>query len=168
MKVDRIVAGLHPGHRSARVLEAAAKRAHALDAELVGLFIEDIDLLHFAAMPFACEIDTVSGRRRSVDRAAMERYMSVRAAEMREALHAAAGRSAVHWSFRVARGTVADQLIAVGVEQEGTVLLLPPGADIDQPPRIVSRAQLERIALIVRGQQQQPILLVSPDAPAEG
>jgi hypothetical protein len=168
MKVSRIVAGLHPGHRAQRALEAAAKRAHALDAELIGLFIEDIDLLRFAAMPFACEIGTASGRRRAVDPAAMERYMGTRAAEMREALLAAVGRSAVHWSFRVARGSVVDELLAVGVEQEGPVLLLPPGADVDAPPRIVSRAQLERAALLVSAQQQQPILLLSRDAQAEG
>jgi hypothetical protein len=61
-----------------------------------------------------------------------------------------------------------DELLAVGVEQEGPVLLLPPGADVDAPPRIVSRAQLERAALLVSAQQQQPILLLSRDAQAEG
>ena len=58
MKVGRIVAALHPRRPLGTQIEALAERARALDAELIGLFIEDIEMLRFAAMPFACEIGT--------------------------------------------------------------------------------------------------------------
>ena len=53
MKVGRIVAALHPRRPLGTEIETLAEHARALDAELIGLFIEDIEMLRFAAMPFA-------------------------------------------------------------------------------------------------------------------
>lgn len=163
MRIRRIVAGLHPGQYSGRLLEAAARRARAMDAELIGLYIEDVELLHFAAMPFAREIGTTSGRPRPVDAAAMERYMSARAAELRAALSALAGRIPVNWSFRVARGTVAEGLLAAVSEQHEPALIVPPGADIEASPRIVPRPELELSLFLLCAQERRPLLLL-PEA----
>lgn len=160
MRIRTIVAGLHPGQHPGRLLDAAARRARAADAELIGLYIEDVELLRFAAMPFAREIGTVSGRPRPIDPAAMERYLSARATELRAALSAVAGRIPVTWSFRIARGTIAEGLLAAGAEQKEPSLLVPPGVDIDEPPRIVSRAELALPLLLLSAQERRPILIV--------
>src|SRR5690606_1238286 len=146
-------------HRPGPALEAAAKRARALDAELLGLFIEDVELLRFAAMPFACEIGTFSGRRHAVDAETMQRYMAERAAELQAALRAAATRSAGRGSFRVTRSTVWGGLLEAAAEEREAALLLPPGVDVDVEPRILTRAQFAE-ALRPRVRVVHPILLL--------
>jgi hypothetical protein len=160
MKVGRIVVALHPRRPLGTQFEALAEHARALDAELVGLFIEDIEMLRFAGMPFACEIGTASARKRSVDVEAVERYMAARAAELREALGQVLDRTSVVWTFRIARGTVFDQLLAAGVEREEPALLLPPGARIELTPVTISRSELERLQHALRKKIDQPILLL--------
>jgi hypothetical protein len=160
MKVGRIVAALHPRRPLGTQIEALAEHARTLDAELIGLFIEDVDMLRFAAMPFACEIGVASARRRSVDVEAVERYMAARAAEVREALSQVLDRTSVAWTFRIGRGTVSDQLLAAGVEREEPVLLLPPGARIELTPITIVRSRLEHLQQVLRGSCDQPILLL--------
>jgi hypothetical protein len=162
MKVGRIVAALHPRRPLGTQIEALAERARALDAELIGLFIEDIEMLRFAAMPFACEIGTATARKRSVNLAGMERYMAARAAEFRVALGQVLDRTSVAWTFRIARGTVFDQLVAAGVEREEAALLLSPGARIELPPVTITRSELDRLQRALREEYDQPILLL-PD-----
>ncbi len=162
MKVSRIVAAVHPRRPLGTQIEALAEHARALDAELIGLFIEDIEMLRFAAMPFACEIGTASARKRSVDVEAVERYMAARAAEVREALGQVLDRTSVTWTFRIGRGTVFDQLLAAGVEREEAALLLPPGARIELTPVTIARSERDRLQRVVRQDLHEPILLL-PD-----
>jgi len=69
MKIRRVIVGLEPASRNAAKLEAAARLAARMEAELVGLFVENIDLLHFAGLPFAREVGFASATRREVARA---------------------------------------------------------------------------------------------------
>ncbi len=129
MKRRRIVVGLGAATRR-HELEAAASLAGRIDAELVGLFVEDAELLRFAALPFAHEICLVSAQRRRLEVPALERAMRAHAADAERALAGTAERMAQQWSFRVARGVVAVELIsaAVGViEQDGALRLLVLG-----------------------------------------
>jgi hypothetical protein len=160
MKVGRIVAALHPRRPLGTQIEALAEHARTLDAELIGLFIEDVEMLRFAAMPFACEIGAASARKRSVDVEAVERYMAARAAEVREALSQVLDRTSVVWTFRIGRGTVSDQLLAAGVEREEAALLLPPGARIELTPITIVRSRLEHLQRVLRENCDQPILLL--------
>jgi hypothetical protein len=111
MSARRIVLGLDAG-TPRRVLEAAAALAARTGAELVGLFVEDIELLQFAALPFAHEIGGASAARRSLDVASVERSLRALAAEAERMLAGTAGRCDVRWSFRVARGVLVDVLLA--------------------------------------------------------
>ena len=54
--IRRILVALDASRHSLAALEAAAELAARLKAELVGLFVEDIDLLRLAGLPFAREI----------------------------------------------------------------------------------------------------------------
>ncbi len=112
----RIVVGLGAVTRR-RELEAAASLAGRIDAELVGLFVEDAQLLRFAALPFAREIGMASARRSRLDVPALERAMRAHAADAERALAGAAEGTAPRWSFRVARGIVAAELIAAATGQ---------------------------------------------------
>lgn len=102
----RILVALDESPRSAAALLAAAAMAAELDAELAGLFIEDINLQHLASLPFAREISLLSGVGRPVSRGEVEQTWRREAETMQRRLAEAAGRLRVRWSFRVARGRV--------------------------------------------------------------
>jgi hypothetical protein len=116
MTLRRIVVGLDAGPRDRTTLEAAARLAERMQAELVGLFVEDIDLLHLAGLPFAREVGYPSAALRELDVAAMERALRATAQEVRRTLAAIAGRTPLSWSFRVARGAVPTELRAAAAE----------------------------------------------------
>ena len=116
MTPRRIVVGLDAGPRGRATLEAAAQLAARMQAELVGLFVEDIDLLHLAGLPFAREVGYPSAALRQLDVAAMERALRATAQEVRRMLAGVAGRAPLSWSFRVARGAVLAELRAAAAQ----------------------------------------------------
>ncbi len=137
------------GDESARVaLEAAAGLAAALEAELVGLFIEDTELLEAADLPVTWSIPRVSGPRGALDSLAMGRALKVSALEAGRAVAAAARRHHLPWSFEVRRGAMVEQVLneargfdllamgasceamrRTGVEVTGGLMAMPgPGA----------------------------------------
>jgi hypothetical protein len=115
MRVRRIVVRLDSAHSNRAVLDPAAVLATRLEAELVGLFVEDENLLNFAAFPFAHEVGFPSATRRPLDVTAMSRSLRALAAEARNSLALAARASSVCWSFEVTRcAQVGAFLSAVG------------------------------------------------------
>ena len=167
MRVRRIVAALHSQHPPGGRVAAIAELARRTQAELLGLFIEDIELLHFAALPFACEVGAASALGRGVDVAAMERLMRLRADELRSELAEALAGDHVPWSFRVERGTLPRRVLAAGIEQPGPTLLLPPRADLDQEAQVVCFDELTEPRLRSLLQGTRPVLIV-PRSPASG
>ncbi|MGB7837261.1 MAG: universal stress protein, partial [Terrimicrobiaceae bacterium] len=63
MNIRRILVALDASAHSRAALEAACELALGLDAELSGLFVEDINLLRLAQLPFASEISYPSALR---------------------------------------------------------------------------------------------------------
>jgi hypothetical protein len=161
MKVRRIVATLQPQRPARQGVPAIADLARRMEAELVGLFVEDIELLHFAALPFAHELGEASAVRRRVDVSAMERQMRARAEELRAALAEALDEGPVQWTFRIERGPVARQVLAAGMEEPGT-LLLPPGVDPEEDIEAVPAQELTEARLREILQGTRPVLILPP------
>jgi hypothetical protein len=161
MKVRRIVATLQPQRPARERVPAIADLARRMEAELVGLFVEDIELLHFAALPFAHEVGGASALRREVDVAGMERMMHARAEELRAALAEALDEGSVQWTFRVERGPLPRQVLAAGIEQPGT-LLLPPGVDPDEEIEALPAEELTEARLREILQRTRPVLILPP------
>ncbi|HSM56356.1 MAG TPA: universal stress protein [Candidatus Sulfomarinibacteraceae bacterium] len=160
--IRRILVALDTSTHSLAALEAAARLAVAMEAELVGLFVEDINLLRLAALPFAREICWPSTAGRQLDERKMERDLRLRASQARRALALTAEKVEVQWTFRVVRGAVTDEVLsaaadadlislgrasrsltarvrlgstarAAAVKGERSVLLAREGADLEQP-----------------------------------
>jgi nucleotide-binding universal stress UspA family protein len=155
----RILMALDASAASLTAVEAAATLAARMEAELLGLFVEDVNLLRLATLPFAREVGFSPAATRRLDRAGMERALRAQASRAEATLLEAAGRLHVRCSFRVVRGEVTAQLlaaaqdidlVALGITRErfhrrgsvaraifdaapGSVLLLPPSAAIDLP-----------------------------------
>ena len=120
--IRRILVALDASPHSLAALEAAAELAAGLKAELLGLFVEDINLLRLAELPFAREMGVFSTTRRQLDILEVERELRAQASRARRALAIAAGRAQVPWSFRVARGVIAAELLAAASEADLVIL----------------------------------------------
>ncbi len=114
----RILVALDASHHSLAALEAAADLAASLEAELQGLFVEDINLLRAAGSPLAWEVHYpyIAGAR--MDRARMERQLRAQATQAQRALAAACERRRIKWSFRVVRGEVTSQVLEAAAEAD--------------------------------------------------
>lgn len=108
----RILVALDAAERSTMALEAAARLAAGLKAELVGLFIEDTELLEAAALPVTRIIPSQAWTAGALDPDMMQRAWRIWSAESRKTLEAAAARWHVRCSFQVTRGAFAEQLLA--------------------------------------------------------
>jgi hypothetical protein len=120
---SRIVIELAPGPLQGGSLAAASALAERVGAELVGIFIEDMDLLRFAALPFAREICFATAQRRRLEVPAIERSLREHAAEAERAFAGTAAQTAVRRSFRIARGLASRELLAAAIGAAGEAAL---------------------------------------------
>ncbi len=161
MRIRRIVFAIDASPGSVAALGAAAELAAALEAELLGLFVEDINLIRWSSLPFARQFGTLSPVSRPLASGEIERQLRLQATEARKVLDAMAQRLGVRTSFRVARGSVVDQLI--GDLAAGDLLSLGVrGYLAGQRRGLGSTAR--RVAVSARGR----ILLLPPDARPTG
>lgn len=161
MRARRIVFAFDARLRRVEALEALAALAEQMQAELVGLFIEDIDLLHLAALPFAREVGYPSAAHRELDLARMQRSLTAYANELRRTCEAVLKDTPVTWSFRVARGSRAEQLMNAAIEGRAPTLLIPPGIDPHAEPVVVSLSELtEESSQALFDSAQRPILIL--------
>lgn len=108
----RILVALDGDESARAALDAAAGLAAALEAELVGLFVEDTDLLEAAALPVTWSIPRHAGPRGAIDAAGMGRALKVSAGAAGQAVAAAGRRFRVKWSFEVRRGVMVEQVLS--------------------------------------------------------
>lgn len=110
--IRRILVAMDASPQSLAALRAAVELGVRLEAELLGLFVEDIELLRLASSPYARELLLPTAKETPLDRAGMERKLKVQAELARKALAVAADRAKVKWAFRVARGSVPSEVLA--------------------------------------------------------
>lgn len=120
--VRRILVALDESARSFAALATAGVLAAELDAELAGLFVEDINLQRLSGLPFVREFSLFSGGLKPVSEAEMERAWRREAQLMQRRVAAAAGRLRLRWSFQVARGKVSAEVSTLAASCELLVL----------------------------------------------
>jgi nucleotide-binding universal stress UspA family protein len=104
--IRRILVALDASPDSLAALDAAARLAAKMNAELQGLFVEDQELLRLAEIPLARELAYFSAAGVPLSRETMERKLRAQSAQIRAALAGAAERAHVAYSFRSVRGQV--------------------------------------------------------------
>ena len=122
LTIRRILVALDTSPPSLAALEAAAKLALQFQAELVGLFIEDVNLLKVAQYPFAREIRYPGGTIQKLDAHSMEIQLRQTGARARAVLRRSAEQSRLQWTFRILRGAVPAELMAAAREADLLVL----------------------------------------------
>ena len=150
---NRILVALDATRAGQSALESAALLAEALQYELVGLFVEDSDLLALANLPFSREVRR-SGVIQEIDPAALQREVEAHAAAARYAVRQAALRRNLRWSFRSVRGDVDAVVTAAAAEVDIVcVSRRGPGRYRRAPMASPARVALERQApVLVAGQ----------------
>jgi nucleotide-binding universal stress UspA family protein len=151
--IRRIMVALDTSTHSLAALEAASELAEALKAELVGIFVEDINLLHLAGLPFASEVRYLSLLDQPLNSLGMERALRVQAAQLRQALARVVARRQLRWSFRIVRGRVAAELLTAA--QEADLLALGRASSVT-----TRRVRLGATARTIVAQATRAVLLL--------
>jgi nucleotide-binding universal stress UspA family protein len=120
--IRRILVAVDASPHSQAALSAAVEIAAQFQAELLGLFVEDINLLRLGDLPFVYELGIYSGHRRRVDTEEMKQRLRARAQQLRRIFRSLARQASVRSTFHVARGTVTHEIEAAA--QNADLLIL--------------------------------------------
>jgi hypothetical protein len=118
----RIVVALDASACGRAALAAATQMAVEMQAELQGLFVEDVDLLRLANLPFASEVPLPYAVPRQLEAASIQCAFRAHAEKVRRALAEAADRLRLRWSFQVLQGDVVRTSRALAEEAELLIL----------------------------------------------
>jgi nucleotide-binding universal stress UspA family protein len=157
--VQRILVALDDSPYSRAALQAAVELAHLLEAEVIGVFVEDINLLRLSQLPFAREVRLHSATLGRLTRAQMERYLRLQAAQARRALQQAAEAQQLTYSFRVVRGPVSAEVLSASLDAD----LLALGR-VSRPVRTRRLGSTARTAV---AESKRPLLLIGDEAPLD-
>lgn len=122
VNIRRILVGVDASPQSMAALRAAADLAASLDAELIGLFIEDINLIRFSEYSFATEVGHFSARVRRIDSTKMGRLLRISASRARRTLRITARRANIRWTFDTRRGEIPAEVRSAAEDSDLMVL----------------------------------------------
>jgi nucleotide-binding universal stress UspA family protein len=120
--IRRILIALDASLHSLAALQAATELASHLDAEIVCIFVEDINLLRLGELPFSRQISFYSGTSRQFGRRQIEEELRAQANRARQALSLLARQAGLRTTFRVTRGIVPEEILHASDEADLVVL----------------------------------------------
>jgi hypothetical protein len=141
----RVVVALGAASRDSALLETAAAIAVQASAELFALFVEDLDLLNLAELPFAAEIDRTSGMPRVLDAGHIGRSMRAHTRYLQGVLDRLAEESRLMSRAQVVRGHLLNEALASISPDD----LLVVGATRGTGPRMRTTAPPRRPVAVV-------------------
>ena len=130
-KARKILLAMDIASQSLAASKIAFSLAHRLQAELIGLFVEDEDLLASTQFPFASEIIASTAAERKLDYSDMERSLRAWSSQMQKQLLKQAQHTNIKCSFRTFRGRKIETLLA---QTETSSLLVFSGLRISHYP----------------------------------
>lgn len=170
--IRRILVALDASPHSMAALEAAVELAARFRAELLGLFVEDINLLRLAEWPFAREVGLYSATRRRLDVQEVELQLRAQTARIRRIFTTLTERTHVRCAFRVTRGAVASEVLTAASEAD-ILILGKRGLSLTAPGRLGSTArsvlsEAPGLALILQQEARLklPMLVVYDGSPS--
>lgn len=159
--------------RSMAALTAALDLAATLNAELVGVFVEDAALLRQFALPFIRARAQYTARQNTYGLQEITHEMHARSAEAEEVVAAEAVRRRLRWSFRTVHGEVPQALLTAAVGTDLVVLGRASRASGRGPRALgttvaaVTRTAAVSTMVVASGQRlRPPIALLDDGSPA--
>ena len=121
--VQRVLLVFDNAAPATQPLATARALIEILGGELAGLFVEDVNLLRVAALPFTREVGAISGVARPIELPDIERVLRVQAETAKRMLAELAGELSVPWSFRIERGNMLQHVLEQMTESVAAVLV---------------------------------------------
>lgn len=122
-------------------------------AEILGLFLEDPELLALTELPVAREYCQLTHVERRLEPADLERRLRIQARTAEQALAGIAGRSGLDWSFRTVRGSLASLLADVSREMDLLLLSAAHGIRLVSARPALPRPQQRPVTVIFDGSE---------------
>lgn len=147
-------------------IEAAFELAARLEAELESLFVEELDLLRSAELPFVRQVSGLTAAGEPFDLATTQRELRSLARRLEQAMGLVARRQSVKHSFRVVRGSLPGEVSSAASESD--ILLLPDTSARHGRQLVVladgsQLAPLLQLARRLAERQQTPIQVLVAD-----
>jgi hypothetical protein len=144
--INRIIIAVDAMYQSINVLELAAKLASHKKIEMSVLFIEDVNLINYASLPIAREIDLVTAIDRQLDDLQLVRVLQTQAQKTSRFLEQLASQFKINYSFKVLRGHYINEVLSASLETD--VLFLSKQIGMYEKPRLVrSRRVVQSVTL---------------------
>ncbi len=162
-QLHRVLVALDMAGGGQAALEITANLAAAFGAELVGLYVEDAELLEAAALPVSRWVSSGAASQAPFDVALMRRALKVSAGQAGRMLAEVAVRQKIQWTFRVKQGALAEQLLAEVGASDILALVAPAGGQAQARGAVYRRliaARASCCVLVVRpdGRPSQPVV----------
>jgi nucleotide-binding universal stress UspA family protein len=168
--IRRILIALDASPASQAALELAADLAIRYQAELIGIYVEDINLLRSAEIPFTKEVGFYSASSRQINKAHIERELRAHARRVEQLLASIAQRANLQWSFRSSRGLIPGELMSAAADTDLIILGKTGwsgGHQIGSTAKEVAvRAPIQSLILLHKVRPGSPIMVVYDGSPA--
>lgn len=125
-EIEQILVALDPSAHSLAALEAAVRMASRLEAELLGLFVEDANVRRLADLSFVQEVGLFTASCRRIEIRELSRQLQVQAGTMRRRFSIVTRGLGTRCTFREIRGRVVSEVL--GAASEVDVVILGKGA----------------------------------------
>ncbi len=157
--IGRILVALDASANSREALATAVNLAATLHSELHGVFVEDINLLRLAELPFAREIQFADTGLHQLEMESLQRRLRARAAILRHEVEELSGEHKLTSTFSVIRGPVEKELLTAALETD----LLAVGR---LGHSLLNRLGMGSTARAVTARAASAVLLVKSDVAA--
>jgi nucleotide-binding universal stress UspA family protein len=149
----RIVVALDASRHSEAALEAAARLCAVFGAELRGVFVEDLNVLRAAELPFTMDVGRLARTSVELSGYGVRRMFRVQQARAQRAFEWAVRQHRLRNEFVVVSGNVAEQLIDAADEAD-LITLGQSGSEA------ASRRKLGTVTLTVLARSRGPVLVL--------
>lgn len=121
-RIQRIVVAVDASSLRLAPLMAASSLAIRLNAEVVGIFIEDINLFRLAEMPFIREVSFYSARTSEMSSQMIERQLRAGNRWLQQVIQMLSTSTNIRWSLQTLRGSIPADLLAAVLDTDLLIL----------------------------------------------
>ena len=140
----RILVTMEQSGYGMSALRVAAGMAAELQGELLGLLVEDINLIRLAELPFSREVNLFEEGGYHLCLDSLEKQLHSQAERLRHNLASIAGQQKIPWSFRLARGRLAAEIMAA-LRETDVLIMGQMQRAFSQPFRLSSQFTKHRL-----------------------
>jgi hypothetical protein len=161
LRIRRLLLALDSTCTDDECLTIAVELAARLEVDLAGLFVEDINVLRSASLPFVRQVSPLTASPHPFDLADTERELKGFAARLERHLSSAADQRRVKWSFQVVRGIASREVAQAALESDLVAIA-------ETAPRSLAYSSTSRTVREAVREAGRTVLLLRPGVKVEG